>query len=207
MFLFTFIYIYIIFFIWIVGFKLDVVSKCRSVESTNRWKKKYPPRLAKGISVERESRGFPYIWFLTEPIHYIHNTWYLRNLTLGSAYGSAIVRWEPVLLRSNSWDAVVRSTQIIYIECTLNFWAISSNLKKCICGICPFFKCVYRLRPNNHCIIMKHLRTFWFIVCYGKNELRDLVLFCWSDMPLTCQCSTTRLIDLTMSLRRFIRGV
>lgn len=70
-----------------------------------------------------------------------------------------------------------------------------------------FLKYVYRLRPNNHCIIMKHLRTFWFIICYGKNEFWDIVLFCWSDEPLTCQCSTTSLIDLTISLRRFIRVV
>lgn len=42
---------------------------------------------------------------------------------------------EP-LLYSCSWDAVVRLTPVIYIECTLNFWAISS---KCICGICPLF--------------------------------------------------------------------
>lgn len=83
-----------------------------------------------------------------------------------TCYWSATARLESVSLNCytlRNRDAVVRS-RIIYIESTLNFWAISSILKKCICGIRPFLKCLYRLRPNNHCIVMKHLRTFWFVV-------------------------------------------
>lgn len=95
-------------------------------------------------------------------------------------------------------DAVVRSTQNIFIECTLNFSAISSILKKCICGIRPlFFKDLYGLRPNNHGIIMTHLRKFWFIVFGGVFWARMSygIWFCFvcQICPLTCQCSKNKL--------------
>lgn len=96
-------------------------------------------------------------------LYYIHDTWQLTSLRiylLMSCHSKMRISIIKPSYSSN-WDAVVRLTPIIYIECTLNFWAISS---KCICGIRPFFKCLYRLRPNNNYIIMKHLRTFWFIV-------------------------------------------
>lgn len=119
-----------------------------------------------------------------------------------TCYWSATARLESVSLNCytlRDWDAVVRLTRIIYIESTLNFWAISSILKKCICGIRPFLKCLYRLRPINHCIVMKHLRTFDLLFFYGKNELWDMILVYLSDVPLTCQCSKTSLIDLILS--------
>lgn len=105
-------------------------------------------------------------------------------------------------LYSSNWDAVVRSIRIIYIQCTLNLWGNLISLKEMYLWYLFFF--LYRLRPNNHYIIMKHLRAYWFIVLYSKNEIWDIVVVL-SDMPTTCQCSIISWIDLqNESLKRYL---
>lgn len=51
---------------------------------------------------------------------------------------------------------------------------------------------------------MKHLRAYWFIVLYSKNEIWDIVVVL-SDMPTTCQCSIISWIVLQNEfLKRYL---
>lgn len=104
-------------------------------------------------------------------------TWWITSLRIYLLFWNATERRASVSLShcaSCSGDAVVRFTPVIYIECTLNSWVISSRKgkkRKCICGICPFFvQCFYRLRPDNNHTMVKHLRLFCFVVLILKKE-------------------------------------